>query len=76
MVLNDNTICNLVVDKEYRKTGIASVLLRQVISKGARYLGSLKSNVRFYVNRGFKVYHVEYHEEFKENLYYMNYKEM
>lgn len=73
MVLDNDTICNLVVDKEYRKMGIASKLLRQVISKGAKYLASLKSNVKFYVNRGFKVYQVEYHESFKENIYYMSY---
>jgi ribosomal protein S18 acetylase RimI-like enzyme len=74
LLLNrSNTICNLVVDKEYRGLGIASALLKQAISEGGKYLGSLKYNVAFYVNRGFKVYGVSYHPEFKDNLYYMKY---
>jgi ribosomal protein S18 acetylase RimI-like enzyme len=73
-VLDDYTICNLVVDREYRGQGVASELLRKAISEGAKYLGCLKSNVRFYVNRGFKVYYVEYSKEFGANLYYMMYK--
>jgi GNAT superfamily N-acetyltransferase len=70
-VLEDYTVCNLVVDKKYRNLGIASELLKQAIGEGAKYLGCLKENVEFYVKRGFKVYYVEWANEFNGNLYYM-----
>lgn len=74
-VLMDGTILNLVVDKEYRRQGIASELLKLAISNRAKYLGCFKSNVKFYVNRGFKVYYVKYSKEFKANMYYMKVNE-
>lgn len=70
-VLDDGTICNLVVDREHRRQGIASKILRQAMSEGAKYLGCFKSNVKFYVNRGFKVYYVEFSKEFGTSLYYL-----
>ncbi len=70
-VLGDYTICNLVVDKEYRGQGIASELLQRATGEGAKYLGCLKPSVGFYARRGFRVYCVEYSQEFGADLYYM-----
>lgn len=73
-VLDDGTIFNVVVDKEYRGQGVASKLLQQAIKGGGKYLAAVKSNVKFYTDRGFKVYFVEYSEDFGEDLYYLELK--
>lgn len=72
-ILDDGTIFNLIVDKKYRGTGIASNLLKQAIDGGGKYLACVKSLVKFYVDRGFRVYSTQYSKEFGENLYYMIY---
>ena len=73
-VLDDGTIFNVVVDKEYRGYQIGSSLLQQAIKGGGKYLAAVKSNVKFYTDRGFKVYFVEYSKDFGEDLYYLEYK--
>ena len=70
-LLPDGTLYNLSVNEKYRKQGVATNLLKEAINDGAEYLGCLKSNVKFYVNRRFKVYCVEYHKKFNDNIYYM-----
>ena len=67
-VFNDHAVCNLVVDTAFREQGIASKLIKL---SGAKYLGCTRQNIEFYVNRGFKVYCVEYDEGFGTSMYYM-----